>query len=103
MFDEAHLSHTAREYRKTMQALGALMKSRPPVVLMTATCGPTMEGPMLQNLELGKMTTIRSTTNRAELMYSVFPSEPIADHKIAGAVEQWYNTNLRDRLRLSTS
>lgn len=79
------------------------MKSRPPVVLMTATCGPTMEGPMLQNLELGKMTTIRSTTNRAELMYSVFPSEPITDHKIAGAVEQWYNTNLRDRLRLSTS
>ncbi|GHJ84511.1 hypothetical protein NliqN6_0913 [Naganishia liquefaciens] len=103
VFDEAHLSHTAKSYRNVMGVLGELMKTRPPIVLMTGTCAPSMQAPMLVKLGLKNVETIRSTTNRPEIMYSVHPMEPMGEHKIAVEVQQWFDHKLKGRLATSIS
>ena len=79
------------------------MKVRPPIVLMTGTCGPSMESPMLENLGLSRIRTIRARTNRPEIMYTVHPMEPMGEHRIAPEVQKWFEANLKARLEASTS
>lgn len=98
VFDESHLSYTARDYRQVMNGLAGLMNARPPVVLMTGTCAPKMERPMMANLGLRDVATIRSPTDRSEIMYSVYPGEPLVGRSLTKAVERWYNKHLGQRL-----
>ena len=86
-----------------MGSLSTLLKSRPPVVLMTGTCGPTMERPMLSNLDMKDVQTIRARTNRPEIMYTVFPGEPIPIRQLVTTVQKWYFEHLKARLQQSTS
>lgn len=79
------------------------MGARPPVVLMTATCGPAMQGPMLENLGLGTIRTIRSRTDRPEIMYSIWPGEPLGEGRLPAVIAEWHRTELSRHLSGSKS
>lgn len=103
VFDEAHIAHIAKDYRAAMLKLENVMKARPPIALFTGTCGPTMEKDLLDTLGLKDVKTIRATTNRPEIVYSVSPAPPVSDSALPAIVVGWFRANLADHLLHSKS
>lgn len=79
------------------------MKARPPIVLFTGTCGPSMEQPLLDTLGLKEVVTIRGRTNRPEIVYSVSPAPPVPERELPTIVNGWYRANLAEPLSNSKS
>jgi hypothetical protein len=103
VFDEVHLSWTAKGYREVMGTLSRVMKTRPPVVLLTGTCGPKMQESMLGNLGLDRVRVIRARTDRPEIMYAVAPGEPVTESKVTSVFIAWFERHLKTRLVNSKS
>lgn len=79
VIDEVHLAYTTRDYRAVMAQLSKLVRARPPVALLTATCGPSMQRPLLESLGLDDIHVIRADTARPEITYLVSPAPPTSD------------------------
>lgn len=86
-----------------MTKLSRLTRSRPPVVLLTGTCGPAMELPLLNSLDLSGVTTIRAKTARPEIIYTVSPAPPMGESSIPTAVVDWYVATLAEHVQRSRS
>lgn len=79
------------------------MKARPPIVLFTGTCGPSMGQPLLDTLGLKEVVTIRGRANRPEIVYSVLPAPPVPESELPTIVNGWYRANLAEPLSNSKS
>jgi superfamily II DNA helicase RecQ len=62
-----------------------------------------MEQPMLEHLGLTNVVTVRASSSRPEIVYTVSPSPPVHDSAIPQAVASWFRTQLEKPLQSSKS
>lgn len=86
-----------------MTQLSKLLRARPPVALLTGTCGPVMERPLMNSLGLDGVRIVRAKTARPEITYWVSPAPPMADRLLPTVVSDWYRSNMSALLLESRS
>lgn len=71
VFDEAHLTITASDYRQAMVDLALIRSVRTQFVYLTATLPPTMQAAFEEQNNLVNPKVVRASTNRRNLSYLV--------------------------------
>jgi superfamily II DNA or RNA helicase len=71
VFDEAHLTVTASDYRAAMVDLALIRNARTQFVYLTATLPPTIQATFEEQNNLVNPKVIRASTNRRNLFYLV--------------------------------
>ena len=103
VFDEAHLTVTASDYRQVMVDLALLRNVRTQFVYLTATLPPTMQSTFEEQNHLVNPKVIRASTNRRNLFYMVHQSqratgqEGLLEEGARRARDAWDNSQLLAR------
>ena len=103
VIDEAHLTITASEYRKSMSQLGWYVRQiRAQTVWLTATLPPVMQDLFLEQNKLVRPTIVRESTNRPNIEYFIQgeDSQGSLPQKAADLVRRyWPRTDIFDHRR----
>jgi superfamily II DNA helicase RecQ len=102
VFDEAHLTVTASEYRQAMVDLALIRNVRTQFVYLTATLPPTMQATFEEQNNLVNPKVIRASTNRRNLFYMVQRATrrgSLLEEGAQRAKDAWENSQLLDRAR----
>ena len=99
MFDEWHLSHISRHFRKDMMRLNELRQFQVPCIYMTATLPPRLEKVMFQRHHIGNASIVRGCTKRPNIRYGVESlrapkGEEFLSFACRTIVERWTATSL---------
>jgi superfamily II DNA or RNA helicase len=102
VFDEAHLTITASDYRQAMVDLALIRNVRTQFVYLTATLPPTMQATFEEQNNLVNPKVIRASTNRRNLFYMVQRATgrgSLLEEGARRARDAWENSQLLDRAR----
>ena len=102
VFDEAHLTITASDYRQAMVDLALIRNVRTQFVYLTATLPPTIQATFEEQNNLVNPKVIRASTNRRNLFYMVQRATgrgSLLEEGARRARDAWENSQLLDRAR----
>lgn len=97
IIDEAHVLVTQRDFRTHLKRLVCTVRAvEVPVVMLTATCPPSMEEDLRRSLACMAWTVFRRSTNRSNLEYKVVKvsGTEIMDSTICDMIDRAMNSEI---------
>lgn len=87
VLDECHVGLCAADYRPKLQRLHKIFTVGAPVLMLTATLGPTHEQDLRNYLGLQLMQTLRHSTYRVNIHYLLRPCSPNTEDVLAAFIK----------------